>query len=449
MKRVSLVLAFLLGVVWGLVSAHPYPALSLLGPTPVDVQTVPKSGVDLGGREPRSEAWRRGGPEPKGRGIGQRDWIMGQTQENEEQPKPFDQLVKGSERMDGLFTLYRDRSAGKLYLEIKPDQINVNYLCNITLESGIGQSGIYSGLPMADFLFNFRRVDNKIQFVVPNVYFRTRPGDPLQRSLQRSFSNSVLQAVAIKSYNPQRKSYLIDVGSLFLNDFPGLTPMLSQILGSPYSLDTNRSYFEQVKSFPLNVEMESVYGFSGGNEESLPAFLDVLPDSRSFDLKIRYSLSQLPTSNGYRPRLADDRVGYFITAYQDFSDDSPRTPFVRYINRWHLEKQNPAAPLSPPKKPIVFWIENTVPLEYRDAVRDGVLMWNQAFEQAGFQNAIQVKQMPDNAAWDPADSRYNTIRWISSFDSGFLGMAPPRVNPLTGEILDADVLIACQFCPFP
>jgi hypothetical protein len=67
----------------------------------------------------------------------------------------------------------------------------------------------------------------------------------------------------------------------------------------------------------------------------------------------------------------------------------------------------------------VFWIENAVPLEYRDAVREGVLMWNLAFERAGFKNAIEVRQMPDDAKWDPADVRYNTIRWINTVD-GFL-----------------------------
>jgi len=70
---------------------------------------------------------------------------------------------------------------------------------------------------------------------------------------------------------------------------------------------------------------------------------------------------------------------------------------VRYINRWHLEKQDPDAPLSHPR-PIVFWIENAVPVEYRDAITEGVLMWNLAFEE-GFKDAIQVQQMPDNATW--------------------------------------------------
>jgi len=105
------------------------------------------------------------------------------------------------------------------------------------------------------------------------------------------------------------------------------------------------------------MEIESVYGFSPTGGDKL-VNLPTLPDSRALTLRVRYSLSQLPQNNSYRPRLADERIGYFITAYRDFSNDNRNEPFVRYINRWHLEKQDPDAPLSPPKKPIVFWIEN-------------------------------------------------------------------------------------------
>lgn len=362
--------------------------------------------------------------------------------------KAFEEAIEGMERIDGLFTLYQDKENGKLFAEIKREQLNTHYLCTVTMESGLGESGIYSGLPLADFLFNFQRVNNRLQFVVPNLYFRTAPGDPLQRSVQRSFSNSVLQTLPIRAVHAQRKSLLIDLSPLFLSDLPGITPILSLLLGASYNLDANKSHFSMVKAFPQNVELESVYGFSTSSSQELPAFVLTLPDSRAFNLNVRYSLSQLPTGNGYRPRLADDRVGYFITAYQNLSDNSPRTPFVRYINRWHLEKQDPTLPLSPPKRPITFWIENTVPVEYRDAVRDGILMWNKAFEKIGFKDAIQVQQMPDNATWDPADVRYNTIRWLTTFDSGFLGIGPSRVNPLTGEILDADILIEASFARY-
>jgi hypothetical protein len=355
----------------------------------------------------------------------------------------FDKVVKNAQKLEGLFTLYRQKNSGKLFAEISPTQLNRNFLCTITLESAVGEFGLYRGLPIGDFLFTFRRVNNNLQFVVPNVYFRTRLGDPTPRALDRSFSDSTLYSLPIKSIHPQRKTLLVDLESLLLNDSPGLTPLLQQLSKVSFKLDSNKSYFGTPKAFPQNVELESIYGFSATGSDNSPDII-TLPDSRAFSLSVRYSLSQLPENNGYRPRLADDRVGYFITAYQNLSNDGAKDPFVRYINRWHLEKQNPQAPLSPPKKPIVFWIENTVPVEYRDTVRDGILMWNRAFEKIGFKDAIQVKQMPAKASWDPADVRYNTIRWFNALDAGF-AMGPSRVNPLTGEILDADIMVDAEF----
>ncbi|MEH2196931.1 zinc-dependent metalloprotease [Nostoc sp.] len=362
----------------------------------------------------------------------------GKTPTAKDELEVFDEVVKNTQKSGGLFTLYRNKEKNKIYLEIKPEQLNKNYLATATLESGIGERGIYSGMPLQDFLFYFQRVDDKLNFVIRNVNFRTREGDPQVRSLARSFSDSVLYSIAIKSIHPQRKTILIDLGDLLLTDLGGL----SVSLGVPRT--TDQSYFGTAKAFPQNLEIESILNFSGGpgHETEVPGFAS-LPDNRGFTLRVHYSLSQLPDKD-YRPRLADDRIGYFITAYQDLSKDDRGDSFVRYINRWDLEKQDPKAVISRPKKPIVFWIDNAVPLEYRDAMKEGILMWNKAFLKAGFKDAIEVRQMPDDATWDPADIRYNTVRWINTVD-GYFAMGPSRVNPLTGEILDADILVDASF----
>jgi hypothetical protein len=356
-----------------------------------------------------------------------------------EQLLSFDEVIKNTEKLEGLFNLYRKKDSAEIYLEIKPEQLNQNFLCIITLNSGIGQAPLLRGMPLQDIMFYFQKVQNRVHFVVKNVNFRTEIGDPLQRSLDTSFSDSVLYSLPIKSIHPTRKTLLISLNEMLMTekDLSQLSDYLPILLDPSYKKDNNQSYFGETKAFPLNLEIESVYGFKSDNPlGSIPS----LPDSRGLTLRVRYSFSEMPMNNGYRPRLADEQVGYFVTAYRDFSENR-KEPFVRYINRWHLEKQDPNAPLSPPKEPIVFWIENTVPLEYREAIREGVLMWNKAFEAAGFIDAIAVKQMPDDATWDPADVRYNTIRWSSSFQPWFLGLGPSRVNPLTGQILDADIIL--------
>ncbi|MEH2211494.1 zinc-dependent metalloprotease [Nostoc sp.] len=347
----------------------------------------------------------------------------------------FNGIVNRVDKLEGLFTLYCSEDSGKVFLELKPEQLNKDYLAIVTLESGVGESGIYSGLPLSDFIFYFRRVNNRLHFVVRNVKFRA-DSIPEQRSLARSFSDSVLYSLEIATIDPKSKNILLDLNALLMQDLPGLTPLLKYSLQADYRLDVRKSYFGDVNSFPENVEIDSIYGFSSLEGSNLIA----VPDSRALTLKVHYSFSQLRENNGYIPRLADDRVGYFTTTFQDLSNSNARESFVRYINRWHLEPSDPNASLSPPKKPIVYWIENAVPLEYRDAIREGVLMWNKAFEKAGFQNAIEVQQMPDDANWKPADVHYNTIRWFNSLDAGF-AKGPMRVNPFTGEILDADIIV--------
>ncbi|QIZ73167.1 DUF5117 domain-containing protein [Oxynema aestuarii AP17] len=364
-----------------------------------------------------------------------------ETNDLEDNLEKFDEAIADTEPQEGLFSLYRNDKKNALFLELQPQQLDKNFLCAISLASGIGERGLFDGMPLQNLLFYFHRVNDKIEFVVRNVYFRTRPGDPMARSLDRSFSDSVLAVLPIKSIHPDRQSLLVDLNTLLLDgrDLSGLSAMIPFMLRGSYVRDPEQSRFSRVQTFPLNVEIETVYGYTGG-EDSFTN-LEALPDNRGFTLRLNYSISALPENNGYRPRLADNRIGYFITAYRDYADENRKEAFTRYINRWHLEKQNPDAPLSPPKQPIVFWIENTVPVEYRDAIREGILAWNKAFEKAGFIDAIEAREMPDDAEWNPADVRYNTIRWMNSFDPWFAGIGPSRVNPLTGEILDADILI--------
>ncbi len=171
------------------------------------------------------------------------------------------------------------------------------------------------------------------------------------------------------------------------------------------------------------------------------------PTPAGATVNVHYSISYLP-ENGYHPRLADDRIGYFLTVIKDYSQKGDEDRFVRYINRWDLSKADPSADVSPPKKPIVFWLEKTIPFKYRAPIREGILEWNKAFAKAGFENAIEVRQQPDNADWDPEDINYNTFRWITSDTKPKFAMGASRVNPTNGQILNASIIFDADFLQY-
>ena len=356
----------------------------------------------------------------------------------------FREVVDGLQVHQGLFTVYTNLNEGEAYLAIRPDQLNRNFMMLATLESGIGESGLFRGWPINDVVFQFREMaGDRLQVTVPNTYIRN-PGDQAwqRRLLEGSFSDSVIFAVDIDAVDSDTGMMLIDLSALV--DLVDAFGVLGSVTATHFpNLDLSR--LDQVKAFEGNIEIGTEVVFSGGGGDSFADLfgfaLQSIPDNRGFSVEVRYSLSALPVNNGYEPRVADQRVGYFLTVFRTPFQVGQPDPFVRYINRWHLEKQNPDADISVPKEPLVFWIENTTPPEYRAAIAAGVMAWNEAFEQAGFKSAIQVRQMPDDADWDPADVRYNVIRWSDSLSPWAIGLGPSRVNPLTGQILDADVIL--------
>ena len=143
---------------------------------------------------------------------------------------------------------------------------------------------------------------------------------------------------------------------------------------------------------------------------------------------------------GYEVRYDDPRVGYFLTFVNDMTETGT-TNYKDMINRWRLVKKNPDQKISEPVEPITWWIENSTPHEWRETIKDGVLAWNEAFENAGFENALEVKIQPDDADWDAGDIRYNVLRWTSSPNPPFGGYGPSMTNPRTGEIIGADIML--------
>lgn len=345
----------------------------------------------------------------------------------------YQEIARNSQKMDGFLTFYKAKEGG-LLLELKPDQLNKPLLMTTTLNGGIGSHDLLSGMPLDSFILEFRRVDNTIQVVRKNPSFEGGSSGPSSRAVKEDFSESVLASLEILATNADQKSVMVETSPLFLLDPPNLAEGLSQTFQTKYIPDPQKSSYGKVSSHPANSEIDTQLNYVPFNLmlPQNPFVVDgskTIPDLRNITLKVHHSLSKLPEGN-YTPRGADDRVGYFETGVKDFSSTDKESSMVRYIHRWNLKNG-----------PVTFWIENTTPVEYRKAIEEGVLEWNKAFEKIGIRNALQVKVQPDNPDWEAGDVRYNVIRWINSSESGFAGFGPSQVDPRTGEIYNATVVL--------
>lgn len=344
----------------------------------------------------------------------------------QEQQK-FDQAIKDFKKIEGLWTIYTKEQ--QIYVDLKNGQLSQDYLILSSIAKGVSVGDVIGGMTWGDdVLWTFRKVGDKVHVIRRNVKFRARPGSPEASAVRVAYSDSVLYALPIVAES--NGGQLVDMTRIFLSD----DEQIGQRLRAGFVMD--RSTIDSVKGFPRNMEIDVAAVYAG------QAVGDTVIDPRGMQVGVHYSISALP-SNGYKPRLADDRIGYFLTVTKDFSDDQDDENFVRYINRWDLQKADPAAKLSPPKEQIIFWLEKTVPIRLRPIVQAGIEEWNRAFEKIGFANAIEVRQQREEDTWDPEDVRYNTFRWITA-NAGF-AMGPSRVNPLTGQILDADIIFDADF----
>lgn len=388
-----------------------------------EAQAAPSSPMDAGSVARKKDKKKDAEKDAEGKSSGKKD---------EPPEKPFADVVKNFTVQEGLFNFYR--KDGKTLLEIRPDQYDRYYMVSLSRLSGVGETDLLGNHMLGNYPVQFHKVGKNVQLIIKNVSFRADRDPDIEKAVERSFSDSIQGNAKLESQpHPDRKSDLVDTASLFLGDIERVEQYTDEELHSPYKPDKDNSYVGTIRTFPTNVEIETVMHFVNPRSKVFMA----LPDNRSMQIRYNFSISALPEGN-YRPRIGDDRVGHFITTVADYSTDSGPTPYVRYVERWKLEKADPSAKISAPREPITYYIDNSIPHKYRAAVADGILLWNKAFERAGFRDAIVVKPQPDDPAWDTADARYSSVRWFVTTDSVY-AIGPSLSNPFTGQIYDADI----------
>ncbi|MBL8722413.1 MAG: zinc-dependent metalloprotease [Planctomycetes bacterium] len=328
----------------------------------------------------------------------------------------FEEVSKGYQPVvasEGAFyALWHRKKDAQLLAELPQNFETQKQMIALARPTGEDLAGLQSG----DLYCHWKRYDKRLALVAPNLDTRSSGDQESKDALRKTQADRVLLDTEILCMGPNGQP-VIDLDEVLLGNLP--------LFYGAGTVQKQLATVVKAKVFPKNVEV----AFEVVENRELKTY--------------HFSISEVAGSAGYKPRLADDRIGYFTTSYRDLGKIAPDQTWQRPINRWHLEKADPNLQKSPPKQPIVFYVEHTVPVRFRRFVKQGALWWNEAFAAIGIVDAIEVhyqdKATGAHMEKDPEDLRYSFIRWVSN-DIG-LAIGPSRAHPETGEILDADVIL--------
>ena len=314
-----------------------------------------------------------------------------------------------------FYDVWRNDKDNRLLAELPRGYERQKHFFAMTVAGG----ETFAGLQAGDMYCYWKRIGDSMVLISPEIAVRSTGDQESKDSVNMIFTDRVILDVPVVAMGPGGQP-VIDLNGLLLGR---ATTFFG---GSAAGARGDLAEISEAKAFPENIEIAYEVPVAGGIIKTL-----------------HYSISDIRGSRGYQPRKADPRVGFFTTSYRDLGKFDRDDVNVRYINRWNLEKADPKLKMSPPKEPIVWYVEHTVPVRYRRWVRAGIEYWNKAYEQVGIVGAIEVRFQDKTTGAhmdkDPEDVRYNFIRWLSNDVSTAIG--PSRVNPMTGEILDADVVL--------
>jgi hypothetical protein len=349
---------------------------------------------------------------------------------------------EGLELIEGYLKVYTDEDNVNYFLKLDDTDLDKQFLYFAYIMNAPQGSTLTGGLPSDGKVLEFRsfQKDNIGLYQINTSYIN---GD--DNNIGRSTITNITEAF-IEKFKPiarSEDSVLISVNKFLMSEkieaisyVPSeYREYISVDYGRP---DPSKTFINNVLNNKTNTAVEVTFGYVNKMPNSDAYSVSAVTDPRYLSITGRHIFIKMP-DDGFEPRVNDHRVGYFVnkstdlTSYENF-------PNFALINKWRLIKKDPEAQLSEPVEPIVYWVENTTPEEIIPAVVAGIENWNIAFEEAGFKNAIVAKIQPKDAEWDAADYDYNVIRWSSEPDGNLLGIGPSVTNPLTGEIISADVV---------
>jgi hypothetical protein len=364
-------------------------------------------------------------------------------------PKPYKEIItEKAISQIGLFTVHKVED--KWYFEIPDSLLNKEILAITRFVKSPAGSRSYGGEKVNEQTIRLEKgpSDNIFLRVMTIINVAPDSSQPIAQAVRNSNVDPIAAAFDIKAYGKDSNSVVIDVTDFFKLDNQPVS--LSTDIKRRYNLggiSSDRSFISYIHSFPLNTEVHTVKtfsssaapGISGFGSSSLPA-ADV---AGAVTMELNNSFIMLP-SIPMRKRLSDPRVGYFASEYSVYNDKQQKVQTSTFIHHWRLEpKETELAgwkkgDVVEPVKPIVFYIDPATPKQWRPYLIAGINDWQPVFEKAGFKNAIQGKEWPENdSSMNLEDARFSVIRYFASDIENAYG--PNEADPRTGEILTSNI----------
>ncbi|MDX1393374.1 MAG: zinc-dependent metalloprotease [Gemmatimonadota bacterium] len=355
---------------------------------------------------------------------------------SDEGPRPYDEVVTDEAVTDsGMVHIHR---VDDEYLFEIPNEILDREILLVSRTARVPEGMGYGGLKLNTQTFRWEKtVDDRVYMRIMSYTNVADDSLPIFEAVRNSNFGPILHAFDIEAYGPDSASVVIDATPLFATDIPMLG--LRQSFRDQYrvrQLDADRSRIEHAKSFPRNVNVRHTLTYSAQIPPSNPTV-------GALTIEMNQSMILLP-DEPMTPRVWDERVGFIRVNQVDYGRSDHTVETRSYITRWRLEPSDTAAfrrgELVEPVKPIVYYVDPATPEKWRSYLIAGIEDWNEAFEAAGFRNAIQGRMPPsleEDPDFNPDDIRYSVIRWFPSQVQNAFG--PHVHDPRTGEILESDI----------
>ena len=363
-----------------------------------------------------------------------------EAQDAKDGPKAYAEVITADAESDeGLFIVHR--LDDKVYFEIPAAELGEDMLLVTRIgRVPAGLDGyIVAGTKVAEQVLRWEQRDDRVLLRKISYSEVADESLPIFESVASNNFAPILAAFDIAALNEDADSLVVDVTEFYAGDTPALSGLSAEDRDDykVRSLDTDRSFINYARSYPLNVDVRHTLTYVATEPPANS-------NTGTISMEMHQSMVKLP-EQPMMPRRADDRVGYFSITQVNFGLDELKAAEQTFIRRWRLEPSDPQAyargELVDPVKPIVYYVDPATPARWRPFVRQGIEDWQAAFETAGFSNAIIAREPPsptEDPEWASEDVRYSVVRWAASLVRNAQG--PSVSDPRTGEIIESDIV---------